>query len=48
MASKVKEIGERQDRIQKIQDKIELQTEYNQNHYTLIENFVEKYIPIQT
>ena len=29
MASKVKEIGERQDRIQTTQAKIELQTEYN-------------------
>ena len=47
MASKVQEIGERQERIGKLQDKHELQTEYNQNHYTLIENFVEKYIPIQ-
>ena len=47
MASKVKEIGERQDRLQATQAKVELQTEYNQNHYTLIENFVEKYVPIQ-
>lgn len=40
------EIGKTLDRVQKSLDRITTELEYNQNHYMLIENYVEKYIPI--
>ena len=40
------EIGETMERVQKNMDRTQTELEYNQNHYMLIENYVEKYIPI--
>ena len=44
--TKIRDITDGAERMQKSLDRMNQELEYNQNHYMLIENYVEKYIPI--
>ena len=44
--AKIKDLSDQADRSQKGVERLQQELEFNQNHYLLIENFVEKYMPI--
>ena len=44
--AKIKDLQDQADRSQKGVERLQQELEFNQNHYLLIENFVEKYMPI--
>jgi len=46
--TKIRELSSGVDRAQKAIDRLTQECEYNQNHYALVENYVEKYLPITT
>ena len=44
--SKVKDIEETLVQHRTFLDRLQQETEYNQSHYMMIENYMEKYLPI--
>lgn len=47
-ANKIIQINRAQDRLQEAFEKLTLEQEYNMNHYSMIENYMERYVPIHT
>ena len=43
---KISSIEDSVDRFKKIVERLQQELEFNQNHYLLVENYVEKYLPI--
>ena len=47
-ANKIIQINRAQERLEEAFEKLTLEQEYNTNHYSMLENYMERYVPIST